>query len=241
MLFSRTIRTTLASATLPCLASAALSCAALLIGCADPEGRYDDFEARDTTIREDQMSGGDGGGDGDGNGGAGGGGGGGPCLLEAGAVDGDFFFSLSAYLKRRSPIVFVASLTTEASDGGLSFSLTFQPLVAADRETPIGEPFDVGPFELSADGTFTAQLPTLIVPGDANSISGSELEATITLAGGSLCAPADFVCGDVTGTTARPVPLDLQGSTFAMERITDPSSYPAPVINCKRDPASPLP
>ncbi|WP_437764004.1 hypothetical protein WMF27_37920 [Sorangium sp. So ce281] len=229
MLFSRTIRTT--------LASAALTTAALLIGCADPEGRYDDFEARDTTIREDQSSGEGGGGSG-GNGGAGGGGD--NCLPEAGAVDGDFLFSLSAYLNPRAPILFVASLTTEASDGGLSFSLTFQPLVAADRETPTGEPFDVGPFELSADGTFTAQLPTLVVPGDANSISGSELEATITLTGGSLCAPADFICGVITGTTARPLPLNLKGSTFAMERIADPSSYPAPVINCKRDPANPL-
>jgi hypothetical protein len=228
MLFSRTIRTT--------LASAALTTTALLIGCADPAGRYDDFEARDTTIREDQSSGGGGGSDG--NGGAGGGGD--NCLPEAGAIDGDFLFSLSAYLNPRAPFLFVASLTTEASEGGLSFSLTFQPLVAADRRTPTGEPFDVGPFELSADGKFTAQLPTLVVPGDANPISGNELEATITLTG-SLCAPADFICGVVTGSAARPIPLNLKGSNFAMERIADPSSYPAPVINCKRDPANPLP
>ncbi|WP_437588410.1 hypothetical protein [Sorangium sp. So ce1000] len=237
MLFSRTIRTTLASAALPF--------AALLIGCADPEGRYDDFEARDTTIREHQASGGDGGGGSDGTGGAGGGdagggGGGDACLPEAGAVDGDFLFSLSAYLNPRAPILFVTSLTTEASDDGLSFSLTFQPLKAADRRTPTGDPFDVGPFELSADGTFTAELPTLVVPGDANPISGSELEATITLSG-ALCAPADFVCGDITGTAARPVSLDLRGSTFTMERIADPRSYPAPVINCDKDPARPLP
>ncbi|WP_437526685.1 hypothetical protein WME79_41435 [Sorangium sp. So ce726] len=188
-------------------------------------------------IREDQSSGGEGGGGSDGSGGAGGGD---NCLPEAGAVDGDFLFSLSAYLNPQAPILFVASLTTEASDGGLSFSLTFQPLMADDRRTPTGEPFDVGPFELAADGKFTAQLPTLVVPGDANPISGSELEATITLTG-SLCAPADFVCGVITGTTARPLTLNLKGSTFAMERIADPSSYPAPVINCDRDPARPLP
>ncbi|WP_437810854.1 hypothetical protein [Sorangium sp. So ce1078] len=155
-------------------------------------------------------------------------------------MDGDFFFNLSAYLLPQSPIVFVASLTTEASDGGLSFSVTFQPLEAADRRTPTGAPVDVGPYEVSADGTFSADLPTIIVPGNANPISGSELEATITLTG-TLCAPADFVCGEVTGTTTRPVPLNLEGSTFAMERITDPSSYPAAVINCKKDPARPLP
>ncbi|XXX75301.1 hypothetical protein WMF30_47400 [Sorangium sp. So ce134] len=160
-------------------------------------------------------------------------------MPEAGAADGDFFFSLSAYLLPQAPIVFVASLTTEASDGGLSFSMTFQPLEAADRRTPTGPSVDVGPFELNEDGTFAAELPTIVVPGNANPISGSELEATITLSG-TLCAPADFVCGDVTGTATRPVNLDLVGSTFAMERITDPSSYPASVINCKKDPARPL-
>ncbi|WP_437997456.1 hypothetical protein WMF26_42880 [Sorangium sp. So ce185] len=234
MLFSRSIRTTLASTALPCIASAALPCiasAALLVGCADPEGRFGDFEARDTTVREHQAGGG-GGSDGTGGGGEG-------CPPEPGAVDGEFFFNLSARVSPRTPIVFVADLTTEASDDGLSFSMTFQPLEAADRRTPTGPSVDVGPFALSEDGTFAAELPTIVVPGNANPISGGELEATITLSG-TLCAPADFVCGAVTGTVARPISLDLKGSTFAMERITDPSSYPAAVINCKKDPARPL-
>lgn len=225
MLFSRSTWTTLAALALPS------ACAALLAGCADPEGRYDDFQARDTAIREDQA-GGDGGSDG--------GGGGAPCIPEAGAPDGDFLFSLSAYLNPRAPILFLTRLTTAASDGGLSFSLSFQPLEAADRRTPAGEPVDVGPYEASADGQFTAELPTIVVPSNANAISGRELEATITLTG-ALCAPADFVCGDVTGSLVRPLALDLKGSTFAMERITDPSSYPEPVINCERDPALPPP
>ncbi|WP_437732537.1 hypothetical protein [Sorangium sp. So ce1335] len=224
MLFSRSTWTKLASTALP----SALSCAALLAGCADPEGRYDDFQARDTAIREAQA------------GGDGGGGGGGSCTPEVGTPDGDFLFSLSAYLNPQAPILFLTRLTTEPSDGGLSFSMSFQALESADRTTPTGEPVDVGPYEVSADGQFTAELPTIVVPGNANPFSGSELEATITLTG-ALCAPADFVCGDVTGSLARPLALDLKGSTFAMERITDPGSYPAPVINCDRDPARPLP
>ncbi|WP_437621072.1 hypothetical protein [Sorangium sp. So ce1151] len=220
---------------LPSLALAsALPFASLLLGCADPEGRFDDFQARDTTIREDQASG-EGGSDG-----SGGGGGGGSCLPEAGAPDGDFLFSLSAYLNPQAPIVFLSTLTSEARDDGLSISLSFQALEAADRKTPTGTPVDVGPYEVSADGQFTAELPTIVVPGNANPISGSELEATITLSG-ALCAPADFVCGDVTGTVTRPLSLDLKGSTFAMQRITDPDSYPAPVINCDKKPARPLP
>ncbi|AUX26178.1 uncharacterized protein SOCEGT47_067390 [Sorangium cellulosum] len=221
MLFSRSARTSLASAALPC--------AALLVGCADPVGRYEDFIARDTAAREGQGAGEGGGAGGDA-----------PCALpEAGAADGDFLFSLSAYLSPRTPIVFLAKLATEARDGGLGFSLRFQPLEAADRRTPTGTPVDVGPYEAGADGAFTAALPTITVPGNANPISGSDLEATITLTG-SLCAPADFVCGDVTGTVARPLRLDLADSTFAMDRITDPTSYPAPVIDCERRPALPL-
>lgn len=230
MLFSRSLRTTLASLAL----LSTFPLASLLLGCADPEGRFNDFQARDTTIREEQASG-EGGSDG-----SGGGGGGGSCLPEAGAPDGDFFFSLSAYLNPQAPIIFLSTLTTEARDDGLSISLSFQALEAADRKTPTGTPVDVGPYEVSADGRFTAELPTIVVPGNANPISGSELEATITLSG-ALCAPADFVCGDVTGTVTRPLSLNLKGSTFAMQRITDPDSYPAPVINCDKDPARPLP
>ncbi|XXY54100.1 hypothetical protein WME91_23510 [Sorangium sp. So ce269] len=217
----------------PSLALAsALPFASLLLGCADPEGRFNDFQARDTTIREEQASGG-GGSDGSG-------GGGGSCLPEAGAPDGDFLFSLSAYLNPQAPIVFLSTLTSEARDGGLSISLSFQALEAADRKTPTGTAVDVGPYEVSADGQFIAELPTIVVPGNANPISGSELEATITLSG-ALCAPTDFVCGDVTGTVTRPLSLDLKGSTFAMQRITDPDSYPEPVINCDKKPARPLP
>ncbi|WP_437926109.1 hypothetical protein WMF37_44905 [Sorangium sp. So ce291] len=212
----------------------ALPFASLLLGCADPEGRFDDFQDRDTTIREEQASG-EGGSDG-----SGGGGGGGSCLPVEGAPDGDFFFSLSAYLNPQAPIVFLSTMTSEARDDGLSISLRFQALEAADRKTPTGTPVDVGPYEVSADGQFTAELPTIVVPGNANPISSNELEATITLSG-ALCAPADFVCGDVTGTVTRPLSLNLKGSTFAMQRITDPDSYPAPVINCDKKPARPLP
>jgi hypothetical protein len=209
------------------LAAAALASSPLLISCADVEGRYDDFEARDTKIRESQGgSGGNGGEDG--------------CTRpEPGAADGDFLLSLSARIRRKSPILFLAGLTTEATDSGLSFSLEVQTLVAADRKTPTGTPIPVGPFEIDADGSFVAELPPVAVPSDGNPISTRDIEAEITLIG-SLCAPADFVCGDVNGALTEPLELGLDGSTFTLQRITDPDSYPEPVINCNKDPAAPL-
>lgn len=210
------------------LAAAALACSPLLVSCADVEGRFDDFEARDTKIRENQ--GGSGGNDsGDG------------CIRpEPGAADGDFLFSLSAVLNRRKPILFLAGLTTEATNGGLSFSLDVQALEAADRKTPTGTPITMGPYEVNADGTFVAELPPVAVPVNGNPISKRDIEAEITLAG-SLCAPANFICGDATGNLIKPLQFDLAGSTFTMQRITDPDSYPEPVLNCDKDPAAPLP
>lgn len=217
------------------LVAAALASSPLLISCADVEGRYDDFEARDTQIRESQGGSGGNGGEGGGNGGEDG------CTRpEPGAADGDFLFSLSAKIRKQRPILFVTGLTTEATDSGLSFSLEIQALNADDRKTPTGEPTTVGPFEVEADGSFVAELPPVAVPSDGNPISTRDLEAVITLVG-SLCEPADFVCGDVNGNLTEPVELNLNGSTFTMQRITDPDSYPEPVINCAKAPADPLP
>lgn len=225
MLFSRSARTSLASAALACSAL-------LLLACADPGASFDDFVARDVKLRPKPGEGGSGGG---------GGGGSSACTLPAAqAADGDFLFSLSASLDPSKPVMFLGTFTTEAKDQGLTFKLTLQPLLAVDRKTPTGNPLPVGPFDIGADGSFVANLPQLTVPGDANPIStGLELEATTTLAG-SLCA-TDFLCGAVSGKVTKPLELDLMGSTFAMTKITDPSAYPPVVINCAKTPAGPPP
>jgi hypothetical protein len=234
MLSSRFARITLASAVV------ALSYSALVVGCAAPEGKFDEFVDRYKQIHETTSSSTSGGGEGGGGGGGGGGGSMGGCTLpKPGAIDGDFFFSLSVPLNPETPVVFKTTVTTAAMGDGLSVTMKIQALKAADRKSPTGPVITLEPFEVGANGNFVANLPTLTVPGDADPFfPGTAIEATITLSG-SLCKADDFVCGLVTGNVTKPAPGPLDGSTFGMVRITNPSSYPAALYDCARDEAPP--
>jgi hypothetical protein len=196
--------------------------------CVDPAGALDDFNERAAEADFSTST-------------TSGAGGGDACAVPAaGEVDGNYLFALSAKIAKTKPVLFYAKLTTEDASG-LNFSLNLQPLNAKDRKTPEGDAIDVGPYPVAADGTFSAALPMLTVAGAANPVSGSLLEATVTLVG-TLCAPADFICGDVTGSVTKPIAIpDLTGSAFTMQRITDEAAYPEPLINCAGDPAEPPP
>ncbi|HSO00070.1 MAG TPA: hypothetical protein VLS89_17375 [Candidatus Nanopelagicales bacterium] len=199
---------------------------AALTGCADPEDELNDFvERRDqisttgTTTTTDT---------------------GGCTVPAAGAIDGDYLLALSATLNPAKPILFLAQVTTSAMGDGLGFSMNLQALTAADRSTPVGAATDVGPFQVNADGSFVADLPPLTVPNTANPITGSEIQADATMTG-SLCDPAEFICGTVTGTAIASITLNLDGSTFTMEKVPTPGAYPEPPqINCAGTLAEPL-
>ena len=65
-------------------------------------------------------------------------------------------------------------------------------------------------------------------------ISSAQVNLTGHVCGGDL---ADFVCGAVTGSVSKPIPIaDLTGSTFTMQRITDPMKYPTPLLDCAKTP-----
>jgi len=204
-----------------------LTCgAAAMTGCADPEGEFNDFTERTqkigsiTTTTTTTT---------------------GDCQVpEVGAVDGDYLLTLSAKLNAKQPIMFLAHLTTAAMGEGLGFSMNLQPLAATDRKTPVGDAADVGPFQIEADGAFTADMPPLSVTGEANPITGSDIQADATLIG-TFCAPAESLCGDVTGQAIASITVALDGSTFTLQKIADPASYPEAVINCAGDVADPPP
>ena len=209
-------------------AFASLASLASLAGCADPEGEFDAFGDR---VRQAE-----------GSGGGGGSGGGAECTPPApGEIDGDYLVALSARIKKPAPIVFLTKVETVDQGGQLALTLTFQPLSAADRKTPVGEPTGpLGPYLVAADGSFTLDLGPVFVPGEANPITGSDIEADADMMG-KLCAPADFVCGEVTGVARASIELTLDGgSTFTFQKVTDPASLPPPVIGCEKSPAAPL-
>ncbi len=161
------------------------------------------------------------------------------CLPAVGAADGQYLLTMSMRVEPKNPLLFDANLTTTDDGGTFLFSLILALLSAADRETIVGSFFEVGPFEVVADGSFVAPLPPLSVPGAANPISGIGLEIENVVLSGTLCSPADFVCGDFGGQITYPIVISLDGSTFTLERVV--ASYPEPPqISCDGDLADPL-
>jgi len=157
--------------------------------------------------------------------------------LGATDVTDPYLFSLSAKLLPTSPILCVGTLKISQGASGPEVSFEIQPLLVSDKKTPVGEPIVGGPFPIQADGSFVAEFGAITVAGAANPISGSDLETTVTLTGaaGAMCKPADFICGDVSGTVSKPLTsYDLSGgSRFTFQRITDPDTYPVAVIDCQ--------
>jgi hypothetical protein len=137
-----------------------------------------------------------------------------------------------------NPLVFLAQVTTEAMGDSIGLSMNLQALSAMDRTTPVGDAASVGPYQVEADGRFVADMDPMTIVGEANPITGTEIVSDATLAG-TLCEPGDFICGDVTGTAQASIMLNLEGSTFTMQKITDPEMYPEAVINCARDVSPP--
>lgn len=198
-------------------------CAALsalaLFGCPNAEGEFDNFQDRYETVHPDMTSGA---------------GGGSACasVPKAGEIDGDFVFALAASLDPKSPVLFDAKLTTKDGASGLELSMTLQALDTCDRATKVGEVFELGPFAVAADGSFDAQFPPLEVTGLANPFSENPItaEASIT---GTLCAPADFICGDLAGNVTKPSNISLAKSTFTIERLAMAGTYPTTFkVNC---------
>src|SRR5262245_6622320 len=102
-------------------------------GCPDPAGEFDDFEARWRAANPDAGTGGvlDAG----------------PCTPpDLSALSGQYIFALSAVIQPENPILFLTNVTGSAQ----GLTLTFQPLSAADRRTPVGAPVTLGPLPVGS-------------------------------------------------------------------------------------------
>jgi hypothetical protein len=199
-----------------------LGVGAFCTGCPDPDGSFDDFVVRYGQTHKP-----------------------GPpaaCGETVTEIEGDFLFALSASISAEKPLLFAAKLSMEA--GGVKFNV--QPL-AIDRKTLVGMPIDIGPFPIDDKGKLVADLPELTVPGEANPITkcakppmcDTSVIVADTALDGAVCK--DFICGDVTGATSKPLKLQLKDSTFTLERLDKPGEYPEPPqINCAGALAKPV-
>lgn len=195
----------------------------LCAGCVDTEGKFNDFGRRLGT-REGGI-----GGDAS------------TCTVTPNSVQGQYLLAISVVIAPTKPIVALTDLTTPPVSGGTGLSLNAQPLLAADRRTPVGAKIALGPFPIDANGGFVVNIPGLQVTGQANPVTGGDILADVVLTG-NLCGDGRFFCGIVTGQVQSPLPLDLQGSTFTLTRVdVDGGTFPTqPAINCAGDLADPI-
>lgn len=216
--------------------AAGLLVAGMSVGaCADPEGEFNAFIDRWDTIHQNTVV--DSGPDvdpGDGGG----------CLpITQDDVPNGYLFTLSAVITPTKPFVASAMVTIDSDATPPTISFSFQPLSAADRTTPVGPPVLGGPFVIEPDGSFVGDFGVISMVGAANPISGSELETQLTLTGqaGGLCKGSDFVCGSAKGIASKPIKdLNLEGSTFTLQLLSEPGVYPTALLNCAKKP-SPTP
>lgn len=161
---------------------------------------------------------------------------------------GTYVMSVSLALAPGRPIVTLIDTTASMEGDVWVLELSQQPLSAADRMTPVGERGEVQRFEFT-DTDFETTPFDSFTPAEANPITGTDAEAVLILRG-TLCsvrgddnpdATVDSWCGTVGGEILRPLPMPLDGSTFAAVRVADAQSIPTDLpINCAGDLADPL-
>jgi hypothetical protein len=186
-----------------------------VVGCVDPQARYEAFVERTEGMRGKDAS-----------------------MVEPGdRIDwsGRYLLALSTSLSPNQPLLF--TLDAEVASDLSAIDLDFQPLTTdADDEprTAIGDAFSVSDVPYAEDGTFSAELGEVVVPGRANPITGAEIIATVQLSARTQADDAGagaIVCGDVSGMVTVPLPLDLTGSTFGATPADEPEQV-EPLLGC---------
>ena len=142
---------------------------------------------------------------------------------------GTWFFALSANIDREAPLYFEIDITL---NDDCTISTIGQPLrYDADPEgvpsdaprTAVGDAVAASS-DYGADGSFMLTYPDVLVTGEANPLTGREIEGTVILNGRLLSE--DIAAGDMSGDIVAPLVLSLQGSTFAAVRSA-PEDYPS--------------
>lgn len=132
-------------------------------------------------------------------------------------TEADFFLAIYATpIAPTTPFQFLVDVTAEGGQLVLSLTpLSLEILSVDSPREPLPPPFVVsGP--MAADGSFTIEIPELMLIGQANPITGSDIVASVTLDG---VFEQDRICGQVSGSITVPANIDLTGSSLSGMRI----------------------
>jgi hypothetical protein len=167
-------------------------------------------------------------------------------LPDPAQLSGQFLLSVSTTLGRDTPFVYLIDVEAERSGDRYHITMSATPLSARDRSTPVGEPSEPQTFDVEPSGCFSSPPQMFQIPGPANPILPVQATSELSFAGSVSTAIRDdegyvtFWCGQVNGRSLTPLPMTLDGSTFAAARVTDPDNLPPVVLDCEMTPARPL-
>lgn len=148
-----------------------------------------------------------------------------------GGMEATYLFALEMNLGPDLPLQFVATFDlTPTPDGGAIANVSLQPLSLGQGQTTsprefIGPPFEYSDIVIDADGSYEIDMGSVMISGEANPVTGSDLVATFLVDG--VVVDADAMCGEVDGQMTIPLEFDLGGSTYAAVRLADDGSNPA--------------
>src|SRR6478752_4064889 len=199
-------------------------------GCADAEGRFNRFEDRADEAAQGSRT----------MNGAAGSGDDGECHPPApGVVHGLAVLALETSALPGAAILFFGQIDTPELNGKTAVRYEYRALDATDRQTRVGEPLVVGPYEIADDGSFEAPTAESTLPGSANAIlPGVPITSELTLHG-TICGVADFYCGTVSGTVSSPIAGPTSGQ-FGLTLVPSLADLPQrPRFGCADDALAP--
>lgn len=177
----------------------AMTLAAALGACVDPEGKFDEFNQRVVDATTNQI---------DGSGG----------LFE---IDGEFLLSIGPSIAPNSTLRFAVTsdITIDGTAGTLS--LSFQPLASENCDegnggNEVGEVIEASDLPVDEGGAFNLTTEGVALSRLANDVTCSDIVADLVLDG--LVKSEDMFCGDVSGRVVT-TGSNLEGSTFGAIRI----------------------
>jgi hypothetical protein len=196
--------------------------AAFATSCVDPDKLFSDYDERVVDAGKQIVAGGCNGG-------------------EIPAISGEYYLALSPVVAQDALLELIVTTELDLTVDPALLSLSFQPLCTqADQCTlgqPIGEPHLETGIEVNSECGFEANIASIIIPGGANTLSGSEIDGELQLLGN--LQSEEFYCGIVNGIAnvgGAPIPID--NSTFGATRVPDGTlgdDLPEPIAACPEE------
>jgi len=206
---------------------------AVLAGCADASGRFQQFEERRAAFDGDTG--------GAGSSGSAGASGAATCHPPApGVVHGTALLALETTTTPGAAILFWGEVETPELDGQTAVEYSYRALALDDRRTEVGDPLVVGPYPIADDGSFDAPTAKSTLPGSANALlPGVPITSQLTLHG-TICGVRELYCGTVTGTVTEPIVGPTTGQ-FGLQLIPSIDDIPErPRYGCAEDALAPI-